>query len=112
MILHFSILNKNARIQLNFYHLSANNGIHLWQRLLAPAFELPAHQLHLTNLADAVLAHKLLNVQMNFLQKQNVAFEAPIFVKINLMIMVNGWMVGKPAVNVMQVMTGVSSNWV
>jgi allantoicase len=40
------------------------------------------HQLHLTNLADAVLAHKLLNVQMIFCRSKTYAqFDAPIFVE-------------------------------
>lgn len=64
--------------------------------LHAPAFELPEILNTKTNLADAGGAQVIECSDDFFAEaKRMLQFEAPILLKINLMIMANGWTVGE-----------------
>ena len=84
-------------------------GYPIMATLHAPAFELPEILNTKTNLADARIGAQVIECSDDFFAeaKRMLQFEAPILLKINLMIMANGWTVGRPAVSVMQAMTGV-----
>ena len=73
-------------------------GYPIMATLHAPAFELPEILNTKTNLADARIGAQVIECSDDFFAeaKRMLQFEAPILLKINLMIMANGWTVGSP----------------
>ena len=85
-------------------------GYSIMATLHAPAFELPEILNTKTNLADARIGAQVIECSDDFFAeaKRMLQFDAPILLKINLMITANGWTDGRRAGNVTQVMIGVS----
>ncbi len=84
----------NLFIKVHIHVTYTNDGNFKMATLLAPIFDLPAPVQQLTNLADAQLAQKFLNVQDRVLLKQNACcnLRHRSLSKTSLMSMANGWM--------------------